>query len=293
MKAHACSFRLFSLLFLGEKRKHLRSAINCLMVVLLSIAMLYWVLPANAVVLCHDYTLYRVTCANKKCEDPNRTSSTDLYNRLTELGYKAFPISTAAENPEYAGRFLKPGDVLILGKNWAHSGFVNANGTIDHFIQVPPDFQKGEKWGKEHALNNLPKPTQGRLGGFLKGDTLADFLGRISNKEIIKSVVVWRRPNGCSDLTGSWRNTIPEGSSTWTINRNGSGGYQAAESGMGNARSKSVTISGNTLRIVWITGGIEGYYEWKLDANCQQSTKGTLVWTRGLSGSRNSTLKRQ
>lgn len=98
---------------------------------------------------------------------------------------------------------------------------------------------------------------------------------------------------GCSDLTGRWTNTIPEGSSTWEIKRSSSGGYQAVESGMGNARSTAVTFSGGTLRIDWITGGIRGYYQWQLDATCQQSTDGFLVWTQGISGTRKSTLKRQ
>lgn len=98
---------------------------------------------------------------------------------------------------------------------------------------------------------------------------------------------------GCGDLTGRWSNTIPGGSSIWDIRRSSGGGYQAVESGMGSARSTSVTFSGKRLRINWSTGGVEGYYEWLLDANCQQSVSGTVVWTRGATGSRTSALKRQ
>ena len=102
-----------------------------------------------------------------------------------------------------------------------------------------------------------------------------------------------REQSGCSDITGRWTNTIPEGTTTWEIKRDNRGGYQAVEYGMGNAQSTSVTLSGNRLRIEWVTGGIKGYYEWELSENCQQSTRGRLVWTQGLSGSRDSTLKRQ
>ena len=98
---------------------------------------------------------------------------------------------------------------------------------------------------------------------------------------------------GCSDLTGRWANTIPEGRSTWEITRSRSGGYQAVEIGMGNARSTAVTFTGNILRIDWVTGGLRGYYQWQLDAQCQQSTDGLLVWTQGASGTRKTTLRRQ
>jgi hypothetical protein len=99
--------------------------------------------------------------------------------------------------------------------------------------------------------------------------------------------------SGCSNIAGRWLNVIPEGSSTWHIRSDNAGRLQADESGMGNAKSTSVTFSGSKLRIDWVSGGIKGYYEWELDPNCQQSISGTLVWTQGLSGTRKSTLKRQ
>jgi hypothetical protein len=98
---------------------------------------------------------------------------------------------------------------------------------------------------------------------------------------------------GCSNITGRWTNTVDRlGTSTWEITRDRNG-YTATEGGLGGAKSKSVTLEGTTLRLEFVTGGIEGYYTWQLDGNCQRSTSGTLVWTRGMSGTRSSTLIRQ
>jgi len=84
-------------------------------------------LPAPAIVWCHDYSLWQVTG-----EDANNTSPADLRARLEQLQYKRFPFTNAARSP-LAQEKLKPGDVIIIGD--AHSGVVNGNGLIDHFVQ--------------------------------------------------------------------------------------------------------------------------------------------------------------
>ena len=110
---------------------------------------------------------------------------------------------------------------------------------------------------------------------------------------VVKCQFTSRPPRDCRDLRGNWQNAVPGlGGSTWAIEGAAGGPYRAKESGMGNATAKSVTLTGTTLRIEFKTGGVEGYYQWTLDARCQTSTTGTLVFTRGRTGTFKSTLKR-
>ena len=85
-------------------------------------------LPCHAITWWHDYTLYAVS--NK---DTNRTKPEKLRSLLKDqLGYKRFKFTNAAHNPKAQSR-LRPGDVIIIGD--AHSGVVNKEGLINHFVQ--------------------------------------------------------------------------------------------------------------------------------------------------------------
>ncbi len=85
----------------------------------LALAVLTHFSPLSAISWCHDYSYYRVTG-----QDSNNLSVGALRAALTRLKYKL--VEDSAD--------LRPGDVVIIGV--AHSGFVNDQGHIDHYIQM-------------------------------------------------------------------------------------------------------------------------------------------------------------
>lgn len=181
-----------------------------------AVLVLWLAISASAIVICHDYTLYRVTCSNGRCEDSNNLPAVGrggLRERLAALGYKGTSITnTALNDVELAHSVLKPGDVLFIRD--AHSGYVNENYTIDHFLQI-----YGET-GRERSPNSLPRHIEGsdQPGGLFLGDSLAKFLSRPMLQSALGSLEVWRRasnparPKGRAafDLDGSWDATITD-----------------------------------------------------------------------------------
>lgn len=94
--------------------------------------------------------------------------------------------------------------------------------------------------------------------------------------------------SGCK-LAGKWLQVAEGvGSSMWTIDDTG----KATESGLG-AATGTATLSGNKLKIEWVTGGWSGTYEWQLDPTCSKSVDGILVFKSGGSGTRKSSVTRQ
>ncbi len=94
---------------------------------------------AQAITWCHDYTLWEAS-ARKINEnqvgprtDPRHASRPGLRERLTALGFQC--VKTLGPLAPGADGELKPGDAIILGE--AHSGFVNRQKRIDHFVQTP------------------------------------------------------------------------------------------------------------------------------------------------------------
>ena len=85
----------------------------------LALAALGHLTPLPAISWCHDYSYYRVTG-----KDHDGLSVDELRAALTGLKFKLVSGS----------RDLKPGDVVIIGP--MHSGFVNEQGGIDHYIQM-------------------------------------------------------------------------------------------------------------------------------------------------------------
>lgn len=146
---------------------------------------------ASAVIVCHDYTLYRLTG-----KDPRSVSSAEkdgtgiaaLRKHLTDNKYKRFPYTNAVQNREKAQRFLKPGDVIIIRDD--HSGYVNEQGLIDHFIQVYGTSRSAVKYdAKKLPLNSS---LGGKVGGLYQNESLDDFLNRPFRKTPM-IVEVWRK----------------------------------------------------------------------------------------------------
>jgi len=138
---------------------------------------------SEAVTWCHDYSWYRVSG-----RDTNETSPDTLRARLKAAGYKRFPFTRAAQFPDRAMKVLKPGYVIIMDGG-GHSGYVNAQGRIDHFIQL-----QGESGNKRKARDpkKLPQaPIPGNAGGLFTGDTLKQMFNRRFNKNP-GEVEVWR-----------------------------------------------------------------------------------------------------
>lgn len=112
--------------------------------------------PVSAIVWCHDYTLWRATGA-----DANNTSPAELRARLGQLNFKRFPFTNAARLPQAQGK-LRPGDVVIFAD--AHSGVVNGQGLIDHFVQqsgasgtryAPEEVQKLDSLHRDWTLLDI------------------------------------------------------------------------------------------------------------------------------------------
>jgi len=142
--------------------------------------------PLYGIIVCHDYTYYRVTgtdpCPINKPGNSIRPEKLREY--LENHGFKRFPYTNAAKMPG-AGKRLKNGDVIILDD--AHSGYVTGSNMIDHFIQV---FGAS---GTKYSAQKLPKaPIPGKVGGLYTGDTLKQFINR-RFKKTYNSIEIWRK----------------------------------------------------------------------------------------------------
>ena len=164
-----------------------RLNIACILLVSLTLAA-----PAEAIVVCHDYVLYRLTG-----HDPRPVGSTGkqgsdvkaLRDYLRDHGYRAFSISNAAEtNPEKVQTLLKSGDVIILRDD--HSGYVNQKGLIDHFIQVEGTSRTDVKYDAD----GLPphESLDGKAGGLYRDNTFEQFVTAPFRKTPL-IVEVWRK----------------------------------------------------------------------------------------------------
>ena len=164
-----------------------RSNIAWILFLLLALA-----LPAEAIVVCHDYTLYRLTGKDPQPKDsPGKQGSgvSALRNYLRGHGYRAFPMSTAAESdPAKVQSLLKPGDVIILRED--HSGYVNEKGLIGHFIQVEGTSTKDVKCDADDLPSH--ESLGGKIGGLYGDNSFEQFLNAPFRKTP-RVVEVWRK----------------------------------------------------------------------------------------------------
>lgn len=144
--------------------------------------------PAQSITWCHDYSLYKATeFATGKQTNFDRTSISKLRNSLKDLGYKRYDFTNAAKNPR-AQEKLNRGYIIIFGDD--HSGVINKNHLIDHFIQ---------KYGAS-GTSYLPEQLES-LESFKRSWTLKqiiNFKRKTSDGRIIfpyrnKSVEVWKK----------------------------------------------------------------------------------------------------
>jgi hypothetical protein len=139
----------------------------------------------QAITWCHDYTMYRLS---ESKVDYNRISVSELRQYLIDHQYKKFPYTNAAENPK-AQDHLKPGDVIIIGD--AHSGFVNEEKLIDHFIQM--EGASGAAYKPEEIPMHMNQADINyKKGGFFMGDTLIQMRSRMFTKNPL-IIEVWRK----------------------------------------------------------------------------------------------------
>jgi hypothetical protein len=154
---------------------------------------------ASALTVCHDFTRYRVAGA-----DGDNLGRGDLIGLLRARQYRgilSFNSSDAAALAK-AQRFLRPGDVILIGAGNGHSGVMTA-GDIEHFIQVPGEV------GQRRDPGNLPRgPVRGpransnALGGHFVGDSLVQMLGRLSARGP-QPVEIWSTTNDLK-VTMTW-----------------------------------------------------------------------------------------
>lgn len=136
---------------------------------------------ASALTVCHDFTWYKITRA-----DGDNLGKDTLITRLQSADHKYKSIhsfmSNDAKGLAKGQRYLRPGDVVVIGAGNGHSGIMTANG-IDHFIQIPGEV------GQRRDPMNLPRgPVRAKnanapehvFGGHFMGDTLAGMIGKLS-----------------------------------------------------------------------------------------------------------------
>ncbi len=149
-------------------------------------------MPAEAIVVCHDYTLYRLTGEDPRPKGSEGKQGSDVGTLRTYLrkhGYRAFPMTTAAEtSPGKVQSLLEPGDVIILRDD--HSGYVNESGKIDHFIQVEGTSRDDVKYDADELPPH--ESLNGKIGGLYRDETFEQFLDRPYRKSP-RTVEVWRK----------------------------------------------------------------------------------------------------
>lgn len=138
--------------------------------------------PALCITWCHDYTIYKVTG-----KDANKISPAQLRNVLQELGYKCFKFTNAAQNPKAQSK-LREGDIIIIGD--AHSGVVNENGLIDHFIQKFG--ASGTAYTPEEIISMENFKRDWTLLGMVNVERMTPD-GRVIHPYKTKRVEVWRK----------------------------------------------------------------------------------------------------
>jgi hypothetical protein len=162
--------------------------------VFVSVLLLYFI-PSHAIRVCHDYTYYRVFNTDpdppggKMAQKSTYYSAEALRKDLKAKGYNCFSVINSYQLPNFP-KFLKPGYVVIVEE--AHSGFINKDGNVDHFLQM------SNSVGTYYSIKDVetkylaPRPKDEK-GGLFLNDTWATFIGRRFSPNPIGKLEVWRK----------------------------------------------------------------------------------------------------
>lgn len=148
---------------------------------------------------CHDYTLYRVS---GRTRDYSRTTSEQLREALTRQEFKVFYSSDrhVGQNDRLVDTIqdaLRSGDVVIFGDK--HSGIVNKDGRLDHFVQNAGESGKSRSLAEMQKLEETAGPNGNamlRLNWGLK--EVINYSYQLNGSTVRpyhdQSVQIWRKP---------------------------------------------------------------------------------------------------
>lgn len=132
-------------------------------------------MPGRGITVCYDYAY---ACGTGRMPSGHYLNADDLRND------RSVRSRTTYANP--ANARYQPGDWIVT--SGGHAGYVNSNGTIDHFLQVPGRI--GELYPDP---DHLPPTIVGRKGGLSKNHTMEQFLNSGYRRPANVSVEVLRR----------------------------------------------------------------------------------------------------
>lgn len=144
-----------------------------------------------AITFCYDYSYYMLTG-----KDTNRMDSVTLRKELRKIGYKDLSFTTEAKDPAAQDK-LWPYDVIIIGDS--HSGVVNSQGLIDHFIQQYDSNSHTKVFSIDQALVSTTFYRNCKLIDIVNFSRTTEHGTKIYPYASC-AVVVWRL-----DLSGAWR----------------------------------------------------------------------------------------
>jgi hypothetical protein len=131
--------------------------------------------PQRGITVCYDYVY---ACGTGRMPSGHYLNADNLRND------RSVRSRTTYTNP--ANARYQPGDWIVT--SGGHAGYVNSNGTIDHFLQVPGRI--GELYPDP---NNLPPTITGRKGGLSRNHTMEQFLNSGYRRPANVTVEVLRR----------------------------------------------------------------------------------------------------
>ena len=216
--------------------------------------------PARALEVCHDYAFYRVSVyenvAPYAVPEANGTSLGGIQTWLENTAkYERVRPAWQVNDDSPPPVALKPGDVILkLVGALGHAGFVNAQGTIDHYLQIYDGPTRQRHDPKVFIPSRCPDAStplsDNSCGGWrtdrytgqivpfccglFVGDTWASFLGRQGDWKGAY-FEVWRERDSDKDRVPDWKDKCPGTSSgeIALIDGNGCGPSQRDDDGDG------------------------------------------------------------
>jgi hypothetical protein len=224
---------------------------------------------ASALTVCHDFTLYKVTGS-----DGDNRGRDEMITQLRSRQYRPILSANASDTNALAKaqKYLRPGDVIVLGTGDGHSGFMTPSG-IEHFIQIPGEV------GLRRDPTKLPRgPVRAAnanspaFGGHFVGDSLAQMIGRLSGRGP-QPIEIWSKINDLKvTITWDTRTDVdlwvaePSGVKCWYQNRKTTnGGHLLEDNTVGFGPEHYLlarAVAGNfTIKVNYFSGPRNGRVE--------------------------------